>query len=133
LSQADAQLAYPYFKTAVKNNPKFSWRWKGGEDAWIISSNQRMISVADGVGGWNNKEVCSGRYARFLCKRMGELYDADNSKTLKDLLYEAAAEAFSLGGSAVVVSAKLEPTIKNDSVKMPALNLGDSAYIILRP
>ena len=92
-----------------------------------------MISVADGVGGWNSKEVDSGRYARFLCKRMGEIYGTDNSKTLKNILYEAAAEAFQLGGSSTCVSAKLEPEIKNDAVKMAALNLGDSAYMILRP
>ena len=39
------------------NNPKFDKRWKGGEDALVVSTNQRMIMVADGVGGWTKKDV----------------------------------------------------------------------------
>ena len=70
------------------NNPKFDKRYKGGEDAFIVSTNKRMLGVADGVGGHEKREVCSGVCSRFLCRTMGILYDAENTKPLKTILME---------------------------------------------
>jgi len=48
----------------------FEKRYKGGEDAYLISENKRMIGVADGVGGHIKREVCSGVCSKFLCRTM---------------------------------------------------------------
>ena len=113
LGQADAQVSYPYFHCAAKNSPKFKWRYKGGEDAYLISDNKRFIGVADGVGGWNSYEVCSGKLSKFLCKRLAELYGADTSRDLKSIFYEGVHDAIKVteGGSTTMVLAKLEPEI----------------------
>ena len=102
----------------------------------MISENKRLIGVADGVGGWNSYEICSGKLSKFLCKRLSEMYGADNSRKLKDIFYEGIHEAVAVteGGSTTMVLAKLEPEITaENTVKMPALNLGDSAIMVLHP
>ena len=85
-------LAFPFFSAAVHNSPHFEKRYKGGEDGYLLSSNKRMLGVADGVGGWASKDVCSGKCSKFLCKKMCDLFDADNDLSLRDLLYEAIKE-----------------------------------------
>ena len=39
-----------------------------GEDAYSTSSDQCLITVADGVGGWGDQGIDSGIYSRFLCQ-----------------------------------------------------------------
>ena len=109
LSGAAAQL--PFFNVGVHNSPHFEKRYKGGEDAFI--TKQRLVAVADGVGGWASKDICSGICAKFLCKRIGSLFDADNDKTLMELLQDGVKglrEADILGCTTVVM-AKLEPDV----------------------
>ena len=48
------------------NNPKYDKRYKGGEDAYVVDQSQRMVGVFDGVGGWGELEVCSGKFSKFL-------------------------------------------------------------------
>ena len=45
---------------------------KGGEDACY--SNESIIAVADGVGGWADHGVDPGLYSKKLCKIMQELF-----------------------------------------------------------
>ena len=75
--------------------------------------------------------MCSGRFARAVCKKIGELYEEQSDRSLKDLLYKSAEEAFPLGGSTTVVMTRL---VENGGdTRLETLNLGDSAYMILRP
>ena len=67
-----------------------------------------MIMVCDGVGGWSEVGVDSGKFSKFLTKKVGELFDQDSSKSLKDLLVEGV-KANPHGGSTTAVMAKLEP------------------------
>ena len=76
---SQAQRAFPYLEVGVHNNPRFDKRDKGGEDAFVISKNLRMIGVCDGVGGWEKHNICSGKFSKFLCKRMGDLYEFDKT------------------------------------------------------
>ncbi len=55
----------------------------------MISEDKRMISVADGVGGHEKREVCSGKCSKYLTRRFGELFTADPKKPLEDILWEA--------------------------------------------
>lgn len=39
---------------------------KGGEDWYFIANNQRVIGIADGVGGWVSEQFDGGRLAWLL-------------------------------------------------------------------
>ena len=45
--------------------PHMQKRHKGGEDAAVLTD--RVISVADGVGGWAENGVDPANYSRRLC------------------------------------------------------------------
>ena len=60
--------------------------YKGGEDAWTASD--RLIAVADGVGGWANQGVDPGLFSKQLTKDIKQMFYADREqnttfKTLK--------------------------------------------------
>ena len=54
---------------------------KGGEDGW--SATNRLIVVADGVGGWANQGIDPGLFAKQLCKDINSLFEQDQSVSLK--------------------------------------------------
>lgn len=137
--QAQAQTSqpqFPYFASGVVNNPKYDKRYKGGEDSYVIDKSQRMVAVFDGVGGWGEVEVCSGKFAKFLSNKIGELFETDSSQSLKQILVDAV-KANPNGGSSTAVLAKIENTQKFEGApmmaKMSTCNLGDSAYLLVRP
>ena len=90
--------------------------------------------MADGVGGWASKDVCSGVCSKFLCRKICELFESDDSQGLKDMLLQGVKglQKEQIEGSTTVVLAKLEPDA-SATVNMRALNLGDSGYMIVRP
>lgn len=52
---------------------------KGGEDAYFVSSNQKSIGVADGVGGWVGAVLlcpllCTGEYDSFSILASDSIY-----------------------------------------------------------
>ena len=51
-------------------NPHAAKIAKGGEDAFSISSDNRLLSVADGVGGWANQGIDPGFYSRHLVSQL---------------------------------------------------------------
>jgi hypothetical protein len=60
------------FKAAVTQIPYYKKRDRGGEDAFVIS--EEILTVADGVGGWNRKGVDPGIFARELSLRVWNSY-----------------------------------------------------------
>ena len=87
-----------------------------------------MLSVCDGVGGWGELDVDPGLFSKFLCRTMGELYDADPSLSLKEILVEAVKRNKNKGSSTAVL-------VKLESLRvgtMSTCNLGDSGYMIFR-
>ena len=128
----------PYFKAAVHSNPKFDKRYKNGEDSFVVAPSSKLIGVADGVGGWGEVDICSGQCSRFLTRKIGELFEVDQSRDLKGLLFESvkALTAAEVEGSTTMVLAKLDPPATGQqatTATMHTLNLGDSVYMILRP
>ena len=79
----DAKYKPPFMHAGAVLNPKFDKRWKGGEDAMHLSDNRRFIMVADGVGGWAENDVDSGKYSKFLAKSVGEIYNEKPGQDLK--------------------------------------------------
>jgi len=45
---------------------------KGGEDAYTF--NNKMLTVADGVGGWAMYGIDPGKYSKDFCKNAGNLF-----------------------------------------------------------
>ena len=64
--QKQQQPNYPYFRYASKYSPKFEKRFKNGEDSHVISDDQKLIMVADGVGGWGDLDVDPGLFSKYL-------------------------------------------------------------------
>ncbi|CDW72780.1 serine threonine family 2c [Stylonychia lemnae] len=128
-----------HFFGAYSNIPHIEKRHRGGEDAWIISSN--LLAVADGVGGWNRKGVDPGIFARELCSHVTQVFqehrngtDGQNAKRIVDInltevLVEGVKRTKAMGTSTFVLA-----SIDDDGEsKIQGLNLGDSAYMIVRP
>ena len=53
------------FNSGVFLNPHYSKRYKGGEDAACYAD--RLICVADGVGGWADSGIDPALYSQKLC------------------------------------------------------------------
>lgn len=114
------------------NIPHYKKRHRGGEDAWI--SADKMIAVADGVGGWNNKGVDPGIYARELCRRVLARYTSWLSNgqqryqmDLWEMLVSCVRETEATGTCTFVLG-----LLDEHDPHMRILNLGDSGYMLVR-
>jgi len=70
-----------HFHWGVANIPHDSKRHKGGEDAWVTS--EKLIAIADGVGGWEAQGVDSGLFSKQLCKDIQAIAEQDPVLPLK--------------------------------------------------
>mmetsp|Transcript_27452 Transcript_27452/g.53459 ORF Transcript_27452/g.53459 Transcript_27452/m.53459 type:complete len:306 (-) Transcript_27452:63-980(-) len=105
----------------------------GGEDAAFICTDANTVGVADGVGGWAEKGIDAGAYARNLM---------DNAKQLATALKSAADEkSIPLDALRVLVGAHRvtrDPGSATACVAvfegstMRATNIGDSGFAIIR-
>jgi len=55
--------------------PHIDKRDKGGEDAWLITSDHACIAVADGVGGWNKRGVDPALFSNELTRHYKSFYE----------------------------------------------------------
>lgn len=112
-------------------NPHAAKIAKGGEDAFSISSDNRLLSVADGVGGWADSGIDPALYSKNLCKIINNLHETQDSEKYKgnprDVLIDAASQNNEIGSCTVVVLEldKAEKIVNT-------VNLGDSGYLWLR-
>ena len=61
------------FNSGACINPHYAKRHKGGEDAACV--NDRLLAVADGVGGWAESGVDPAIYSKRLCVLIDELWE----------------------------------------------------------
>jgi hypothetical protein len=81
---------FPYFNVSTRYEPHFEKRYRNGEDATLVTDDFKMLMAADGVGGWWAEGIDSGIYSRFLCKSIGQLYNANHAdRYMKEILAEA--------------------------------------------
>lgn len=99
---------------------------KGGEDALFV--RDKLITVADGVGGWANHGVDPGLYSKQLVRLISEVYDEKPDQTPKQILWEANRRTTHTGTSTCVI-AILHP--ENRTIATTCL--GDSSYLLVRP
>ena len=114
--------------------PYYKKRDRGGEDAFVIS--EELLTVADGVGGWNRKGVDPGIFARELSLRVWKNYLLRREQVkrgvaaigLRDMLIQSVKETKAMG-TCTYVMAWIDP--KESLIE--TLNLGDSGILLIRP
>lgn len=101
---------------------------KGGEDAAYFS--EKLLVVADGVGGWAEQGVDPARYSRALVRTVKEFFPMNEEKYLANIaeLVSASAKHVKEPGSSTLVVAALK-----ESGDLATANFGDSGYLIFRP
>jgi hypothetical protein len=120
-------LSSRYFRYGATAIPHKSKAHRGGEDAWLASD--KLLGVADGVGGWINNGIDSGQFSKRLVWDVKRLHDEDNSEELKNILVEGV-KAHTRIGTSTAVFAKFD-TSRPNFIK--TTNLGDSGYVLFRP
>jgi len=83
------------------------------------------VIVADGVGGWANKGIDSGKFSRALTARAKETCGENNQADLLAALTYACANP-ETGSSTAVMGVLDKKTLRT-------INLGDSGYALFRP
>ena len=116
------------FASGVFLNPHFAKRFKGGEDAACI--NDRLICVADGVGGWAESGIDPALYSKRLCSIIDVLFRSGDERYLvspKQLLVDAVKKNDEIGSCTCCL------IVLDEKAKIiQSCNLGDSGYMILR-
>jgi protein phosphatase PTC7 len=101
-----------------------------GEDAFFISASAHadVIGIADGVSGWAEFGIDSGKYSRWLMESAKEK-TSSLSMDPEDILeyaYAKVNEEKILGSTTACII-----SITHD-YKMKAVNLGDSGFMVIR-
>lgn len=118
-----------FFNYGVTSLPHVDKRAKGGEDSHCASSE--VLSVADGVGGWNEVGVDPSLYSKNLCSNIIKFFnESSDSLSLKEIFVKACKNVKHRGSSTCTIASFKH---KDQKVYIEALNLGDSGYLILRP
>ena len=76
------------FKSGICSIPHPEKAYKGGEDA--STTEELMISVADGVGGWASQGVDPAKNSNELMRNVNQSYNQHKDWTPKNILIEAA-------------------------------------------
>eukprot|EP00934_Nitzschia_sp_Nitz4_P000426 Nitzschia sp. Nitz4//scaffold241_size29735//20649//21683//NITZ4_008029-RA/size29735-processed-gene-0.14-mRNA-1//-1//CDS//3329543784//426//frame0 len=126
-SLLDDPVEDPFFfvhkSVLIPHDSKIS---RGGEDA--ISTSDKFLVVADGVGGWARKNVNPAHYSRMLTATVVELGHENMTRPLPEIVHDAnwrTAEEH-LGSATCTVLKLVAPD------RMETLNVGDSGYSIHR-
>ena len=113
-----------FFQSKTIIIPHDDKRHRGGEDS--ADSNDFVLTVADGVGGWALKGINPGFYSLELTGAIVGLAEEFPESTAHELVFQACNHAATkFQGSATVVVLKLL-----EDLKIQAANLGDSGYAL---
>jgi len=100
---------------------------KGGEDAYFLSKNMKIMGIADGVGGWGDIGVDPALYSKSLMEG-AKLY-VETSMEYMDPI-EVMSEAYM--HSSYVQGSSTCCIIALDGMQLTAANLGDSGFMVVR-
>lgn len=126
LSTAEAKASLK-FSSGLCMVPHPDKAYKGGEDA--ACATERLLAVADGVGGWADQGVDPALYSKSLIQSVSRLFNANEERYLespKSLVVDGASRVKERGSSTLVVA-----TLAAEGTLRTA-NVGDSGYMILR-
>ncbi|XP_050210693.1 probable protein phosphatase 2C 55 [Mercurialis annua] len=99
----------------------------GGEDAHFICTDEQAVGVADGVGGWADLGVDSGKYSRELMSNSVSAIQDEPKGSIDParVLEKAHSSTKAKGSSTACIIALAEEGLH-------AINLGDSGFIVVR-
>jgi protein phosphatase PTC7 len=100
---------------------------KGGEDAYFLTTDMKVIGVADGVGGWGDIGVDPALYSRSLME--GAKLSAESALSGRDPV-EVMNEAYQY--STYVQGSSTACILVLDGTHLNAANLGDSGFMVIR-
>lgn len=86
-SYAQSNSCYGFLKSAATVSPHPDKAYKGGEDA--LAFKHKMITVADGVGGWSSKGVDVAKYSKQLMRMIVQVHNKNPELSPLELLYQA--------------------------------------------
>ena len=121
-----ADEIYGFLKSGATVIPHPKKVYKGGEDAFIVKP--KMVSVADGVGGWAKRGVDPAKFSKQLMGFIGSVYDEHPDLIPKEILYRANEQTTEVGSTTVII-AIFNPKKRSIATSL----LGDSSYMILKP
>jgi len=101
-SYTQAQANFGFLKSGATIIPHPKKEFKGGEDSLAI--RPKMVSVADGVGGWANKGVDVAKYSKQLMRFIGDAYDSQPDRSPKEVLTVASKQTTETGSATVVIA-----------------------------
>ncbi|PKA45608.1 putative protein phosphatase 2C 55 [Apostasia shenzhenica] len=113
----------------------------GGEDSHFVCDNERIIGVADGVGGWANVGINAGEYAReLMLNSVSAIKDeprglVDPAKVLEKAYLNTKAKGSS---TACIIALTDQVLLRTQTCDLlvkggiRAVNLGDSGFIAVR-
>eukprot|EP01112_Ceratiomyxa_fruticulosa_P013628 TRINITY_DN3842_c0_g1_i1.p1 TRINITY_DN3842_c0_g1~~TRINITY_DN3842_c0_g1_i1.p1 ORF type:complete len:461 (-),score=104.20 TRINITY_DN3842_c0_g1_i1:583-1965(-) len=118
-----------HFESGVCIVPHPQKRHKGGEDAYFVSEDHKVLGVADGVGGWAEVGVDPSEYSRSLME--GARLSADSTTSPHDrdpveIMQDAYRFSSSIKGSSTCCIVLL------DGSYLSCANLGDSGFMVVR-
>jgi protein phosphatase PTC7 len=100
---------------------------KGGEDAYFLSDDMKIMGVADGVGGWGDIGVDPALYSRSLMQGAKLSVESPlSSRDPVDIMSEAYQFSSYVQGSSTCCVLVL------DGIHISAANLGDSGFMVIR-
>jgi protein phosphatase PTC7 len=80
--------------------PHYTKRAKGGEDAYV--NTDKLLVVADGVGGWAEYGIDPGLFSKQLVKDIEAEYNKNPTGSMKQMLMEAVKNNKNVGSSTAV-------------------------------
>jgi protein phosphatase PTC7 len=101
---------------------------KGGEDAYFISNDMKIVGVADGVGGWGDIGVDPALYSKSLMEG-AKLAVEENALVTRDPV-EIMNEAYQF--SSYVQGSSTCCILVLDGTRLSGANLGDSGFMVVR-
>lgn len=97
---------------------------RGGEDS--AHACDTLITLADGVGGWESKGVNPGLFSKMLTREIRDIHLQNPSLTPRELTAIAHKKAAGIHeGSATTVTLKID----SDTL-LSTTNIGDSGYAL---
>jgi protein phosphatase PTC7 len=101
---------------------------KGGEDAYFLSDDMKVIGVADGVGGWGDIGVDPALYSKSLMEG-AKLSVQGSQQPMRDPV-EIMSDAYQY--STYVQGSSTCCIVMLNGIHLTAANLGDSGFMVLR-
>lgn len=96
-----------------------------GEDAHFVSNNGLAVGVADGVGGWADLGVDSGKFSRELMMQCKYFQEAGDMMDPREILTVAFDSTTCIGTSTACLLALQDHMLRT-------ANIGDSSFLLLR-